>query len=115
MSCRASPNRVLSLHQDLEAIVFGRVVAAGHHHAGSGLKKMRGVIQHGGRHLTDVDHGAPAGLQPGAQCLGQRRAGSAPVPRDHHRWRFRIQGTQRLSDLLDAVRVRSTSTRPRMS
>jgi hypothetical protein len=42
--------------QELEAVVLGRVVAAGDHHRAVDRQRVRGEVQDRRRHHADVDH-----------------------------------------------------------
>src|SRR5690606_2889182 len=68
---------------DLEAVVVGRVVAAGHGDAAAGTQVVGGEIHDRGRHHADIDHVAPGLAQALDQALDQLRSGQAAVAADH--------------------------------
>jgi hypothetical protein len=74
----------LAVEDDLEPVVFRRVVAAGHHHPGVGVEEMGGEIEHRGGDHADVQHVPAAVLQPAAEGRGQGLAGGTAVPRHDH-------------------------------
>ncbi len=65
----------------LQAVVVGRVVAAGEHDAGAGAQGVGGVIQHRGRYHAEVGDVAPGLAQATDQGLDELRPGQAAVAR----------------------------------
>ncbi len=74
----------LAVHDDLQAIVFRRVVAAGDHHASARVEVMCSEVQDGCRRQPDVHHIAPGLEQALHEGRMQRHAGQAPIARDDH-------------------------------
>ena len=68
----------------LQAVVFGRVVAAGDGHARATAGQHRGEVHQRRGHHADVDHVHPGGTQPGRQRSRQRRARQPAVTAHHH-------------------------------
>ena len=68
----------------LQAVVLGRVVAAGDGHARATASQHRGEVHQRRGHHADVDHVHPGGTQPGRQRSRQRRARQPAVTAHHH-------------------------------
>ena len=73
----------LATDHDLEAVVVGRIVAAGHRHAAAGAQVVGGEIHHRSGHHAHVDHVAAGLAQALDQAAGQLRAGQAAIAADH--------------------------------
>ena len=87
----AVPVERSAIQHELEAVVVGRIVAAGDRDARAGIHQPRGEIQHGrGRH-ADVDHMQAGGAQAGLQRGRQLHAAQPAVARHHHRARAQLQ------------------------
>ena len=80
---RLTRERVAGEH-DLESVVFGRIVRAGHRHARQRAEVIGREIQHRRRDHADVDHVDAARLYAARERRGERRD-----PRDGRRGRSR--------------------------
>ena len=69
----------LAADDDLEAVVVGRVVAAGDRHAGARAQRVGPVVHQRRGREPDVDDVAAGGAQALDQRVGHRRAGQAAV------------------------------------
>src|SRR5690606_31328746 len=113
---RLARQRLTGQHH-FQAVVIGRIMAAGDHDAALGAQMVGGEIDHGGRHHAEVDD-VDAGFADAArQGGGEFRAGQATIVADADfrlsaRCRFRAQrmadgfddlGSQGLAD--DATNV----------
>ena len=67
-----------------QAVVLGRVVAAGDGHTRATAGQYRGEVHQRRGHHADVDHVHPGGTQPGRQRSRQRRARQPAVTAHHH-------------------------------
>ena len=90
----------LATDHDLEAVVVGRVVAAGDGHAAAGAQVEAAEVHHRRGHQADVDDVAACLAQAGDQALGQFRARQAAVAADHDFVQALVehQRTDRLAD-----------------
>ena len=97
--------RVARQH-DLQAVVVGRVVAAGDHDAAAGLQVLRREIEDGARYPSDVDDVAAALAQPLDERRAQLRTGVPPVAAHDKRPRAPAVclGADRAADPPDDVR-----------
>jgi hypothetical protein len=73
--------RVARQHH-FQAVVVGRVVAAGHHDAAAGAEVVGGEVEHRRGDAADVDHVDAAFLQAARQRLGKRRTREPAVAAD---------------------------------
>src|SRR5690606_28819952 len=69
----------LAADHDLEAVVVGRVVAAGHRHAAAGTQVIGAEIHHRRRHHADVDDVAARLAQAGGESGDHVGTGQAAV------------------------------------
>ena len=81
-----------SVQHQFEAVVLGRVVAAGDHDSGAGAQFASRVIQYGRGHLADAAHGHAAFGQSVGQSVGESGAGMAAVEADRQFTDVRIGG-----------------------
>src|SRR5581483_10504313 len=97
------PGQRVARDHDFQAVVVGRVVAAGYAHARAGTEVMRREIEYRCRRLPDVEHIAARLYEPARQGLHQHGTGQTPVASDGEaltaaRLRF---GADRVTDALD--------------
>ncbi len=81
----------LAVDHDLEAVVIGRVVAAGHHDTAHRVQVMAGEIEHRRWHRTRIDHIDAAGEHSLNQVFAQQRAAFPCISCDHHRGHAAIE------------------------
>jgi hypothetical protein len=107
----------LAAEHHLEAVVIGRVMAAGHRHAGVAAELVRGEVGERRGHAADVDDVDAGGADAVGERAGERRAGQATVAPDRNA--VCPRATASLPSAWPIARtasgVSTVSTMPRMS
>ena len=90
----------------LQAVVLGRVVAAGDLHAGAGIQVHRGEVQHRRRHHADIDDVRAGRGDARDQRVAQQGAGQPTVAADTDRRQLPVDrlGAKRRADQAHSVR-----------
>ena len=100
----------LAAQHHLQAVVLGRVVAAGDLHARLRAQVVGGEVQHRRGHHANVDHGGPGGADAFIQRIAQARPGQPAVatdrdPRHAARYRLRAEGSADRANRVDRQRA----------
>ena len=113
----AAPCSRVARQHDLQAVVVGRVVAAGDHDPAAGLQVLRREVEHGARYPPDVDDVPPALAQSFDQRRAQLRAGVPPVAAHDQRLSAPVVrlGADRCADPPNDVRGQGIADDARMS